>query len=506
MAGCKFVLLTGATGLLGRYLFRDLACSGAALAILARDDSTDSASERIAAIQAFWEESLGVRLPQPVVVCGDLRDSGLGFEAGDRAWLSRRCRAIVHAAANVSFRWNDDGEPWRTNASGTRRLLSLAVGLGIPEFHHVSTAFVCGNRPGPILEEDLNRGQQFHNAYEESKHEAERCVRAARLRATVYRPSVIVGDSQSGYTSAYHGFYRFLDAACRLARPVRATPGDRLRRRIPLRLTLTGREPRNLVPVDWVSSAVASIIGRPEAGGRTYHLIARRPTLVAEIKAAAEEVLGLEGIELTGRALVAPTSLENAFLGAVRDYWPYLDGDPDFDDRNTRSAIPDLPAPNVDRELLCRLIGFAAADGWGRRQSTQTTRPWVDCEDYIERYFPAAAEQSFLVHLPLNVTLGFEVRGPGGGKWVCRVNNGRVSEVTRRASEFSDVIYRTDVETFASVVGARQTPQAAFFERRIEIVGSVEKGLKLAALFAQFVREHPYAPFREEHHAIANSR
>ncbi len=136
----------------------------------------------------------------------------------------------------------------------------------------VSTAFVCGDRAGPVAEEELDCGQGFHNDYERSKFEAERRVRTARgLHPTVYRPSVIVGDSVTGFTSSYHGPYRFLELGTRLAAPPRL-PGSP--QRLPLRLPFSGDEPRNLVPVDWVARAIVRIVGQPWWHGRTYHLVA----------------------------------------------------------------------------------------------------------------------------------------------------------------------------------------------------------------------------------------
>ena len=87
---------------------------------------------------------------------------------------------MVHAGASVSFRSTPDGEPRGTNVDGTRRLLELCVGIGIRDLHHVSTAFVCGERVGSVLESDLDSEGHFHNDYEWSKCEAERLVRTHR--------------------------------------------------------------------------------------------------------------------------------------------------------------------------------------------------------------------------------------------------------------------------------------------------------------------------------------
>jgi nucleoside-diphosphate-sugar epimerase len=501
MKGPRDLLLTGATGLLGRYLLRDLLAAGHRVAVLARDAGPVRAGERIAGLVAPWRGPLGAPPPDPVVLGGDLLEPGLGLSAADRAWLARHRPAVVHAAADVTLRRSHRSDPWATNADGTRRLLDLCEALGLTELHHVSTAFVCGDRAGPVAEDELEAGQRFHNDYERSKFEAERRLRRARgVRATVYRPSVIVGDSGTGFTSSYHGPYRFLEAAVRLTGP---TAGGR--RSLPLRLPFAGDEPRDLVPVDWVSRAIVRVVQRPECHGRTYHLTAREPVPVRAIKEVAERVLAVDGVRLAGPGRPAdPSPLEELFLDQLREYWPYLHGDPVFDSRNTRAALPDLPPPRIDRAALERLIRFAVADDWGRaRRRSGRGRPGVDCSDYLERFFPAAARGSVLGRLPLELTVGLEVRGPGGGRWACRWRGPGPAEVRREPPVGADVVYRMDRPTFESVVRGWESPQAAFFARRIEIAGDLEKALKLAVLFGQFVAECPYRPLPEQEVADA---
>src|SRR5207244_1988671 len=125
MGAANYILLTGATGFLGRYLLRELLAAGRRVAVLVRGDV-----ERLGDSPA-------------TVIAGDLRASRLGLSAVDRTWISRRCTSILHAAANVSFR---AGQAWSTNVDGTARLLEL----GVAEFHHLSTAFVGGDRTGTI--------------------------------------------------------------------------------------------------------------------------------------------------------------------------------------------------------------------------------------------------------------------------------------------------------------------------------------------------------------------
>src|SRR5262249_52570448 len=187
------IFLTGATGLLGRYLLRDLLASGRSVAVLIRDSSREQAAERLAQLLAFGEESLHRKLPRPTLFIGDLNAASLGLGPIERRWLARRARTVIHSAAYVCYHPTPDGEPWETNVNGTRRLLELCRSLGLTEVHHLSTAFICGDRRGVVREDELDCGGGSGNAYEQSKFAAEQMIRRFDgIRATVYRPSVII--------------------------------------------------------------------------------------------------------------------------------------------------------------------------------------------------------------------------------------------------------------------------------------------------------------------------
>jgi len=483
------ILLTGATGFLGRYLLGDLLASGRRVAVLTRGTRSQTATERLAALMDRLAISPTRRL---TILPGDLGAVGLALDRSTHDWIGRHCRQVLHAAALTSLRGAPPGEPWRSNVTATQHLLDACTTWGIADFHHVSTAFVSGDRAGIILEDELDCAQVFHNDYETSKCAAEQRVRQAPgLRTTVYRPSVIVGDSRNGYTSSYQGFYRFLELADRLA-----GPRSSRRRELSLRLPFTGTEPRNLVPVDWVAQAIVHIVNRPALHGQTYHLVARTPVPANDIKEIAEHVLGIDGVAWAGPGpLHHPSRLEELFLDQLREYWPYFAGDPLFDPRNTSAALPHLLPPPVDRAMLARLIRFAVADNWGHRERVKPRgRNAVDCVHYMEHFFPESARQSALVQIPLNTTIALDVRGAGGGQWTCRWREGHLQEVTRGLQDNPEFTYRTSMATFSAIVQGRQSPQEAFFDRRIEIHGDIEQALMLAVLLEQFVKEFPYEP------------
>ncbi len=216
----------------------------------------------------------------------------MGLSADDLQWLAANCGSVLHSAASLTFQAEEaEGEPWRSNVEGTRHMLDVCRRSGIRHCHHVSTAYVCGDRRGRILESELDVGQQPVNDYEQSKLTAEGEVLAADCfdRVTIYRPSIIVGDSVTGYTSSFHGFYTPLRVAYSLLQTVpweSLVGGDFLGG-----IELRGEERKNLVPVEWVSEAVSRLVTQSECHGRTYHLTNPTPTTAVEIQTAIGEIL-----------------------------------------------------------------------------------------------------------------------------------------------------------------------------------------------------------------------
>jgi thioester reductase-like protein len=487
MSTANGIFLTGATGLLGRYLLRDLLASGRPVGVLIRDSSSASAPERLAELQWFCEESLRRALPRPMLVQGDLRSPGLGLGSVERHWLARHARAVIHSAAYVSYQPTPDGEPWQTNVLGTRRLLELCQTLGITQMHHLSTAFVCGDRRGLVYEDELDCGGGSKNAYERSKFASEELVRQfPGIQTTIYRPSVVVGDSRTGYTCTYHHFYRFLELSYRLS----ARPSAR-RQRVPLRLPLTGAETQNIVPVDWVARALLALVDRPRWHGRTYHLAAWQSVRLDEIKSIFEELLPLEGIQWAGSGGVSdPTPMEQLVLEEFQDYWSYLYSNLDFDCRNTRQTLPDMPPPRFDRQLVARLLEFAQADNWGRQRSRSSAAPPSECAHYLECVLPQRVQHSPSARaLPAGFRFALDIRGTAGGQWSFCCGGEEMLSMERGIRTVPKVIYRIDAEVFLRLIRGQQSAQKAFLEGQIEIEGDMEKALLLAMFIEQFLAE-----------------
>ena len=121
-----YLLLTGCTGLLGRYLMRDLMDRGVELAVLARPSRRKDPFTRVEAALCAWEELEGRKLPRPVVLSGDIASADFGLPADQYQWALRHCDGMLHNAASLSFvTTGRDAEPWRSNVDGTRNVLDF---------------------------------------------------------------------------------------------------------------------------------------------------------------------------------------------------------------------------------------------------------------------------------------------------------------------------------------------------------------------------------------------
>ena len=468
-----YVLLTGATGLVGRYLIRDLLRRGHRLAVVVRSTKKETAEERIESILQMWDGQLGRLLPRPVCLEGDVNQPGLGLSASDRAWVGENCRTAIHNAAVLTFHGKGpEDDPWRTNLGGTRNTLDTCCDLGILDLHYVSTAYVCGTRDGTVREDELDCGQDFRNDYEHSKFLAETMVREASFlrQLTVYRPAVIAGDSRTGYTSTYHGLYMYLKLMSVLVWNEEAGPDGR--RYTPVRLNMTGKERRNIVPVDWVSAVICRLFETREAHGGTYHLAPQQPLTPGDIIEAGYRYFNSYGVEFCGidddLAGTAGTMDEAARdRGAI--YHSYETTDPEFDLTNTQKFAADLPCPRIDEPMLHRFWSYGEEDRWGkRRQPKATVASWV--RDQLasaakRKRADTSPNGSSTTEAPFVV--GLDVTGPGGGQWQLVLRGSRVEQVERGLPARSTATLQISNEHWQRLAGM---PRGEAFDRLCELL------------------------------------
>jgi long-chain acyl-CoA synthetase len=320
-------LVTGATGFLGGYVVaRLLERVGEDVVCVVR--GADPQARLDAALAPLTDR-------RAVAVAGDLSSGDLDVDMTD-------VRAIVHCAADVRFdRSLEDAR--EINVGGVRRLVDLARRAPrLERFVHVSTAYVGGTHEGRFYEHDLDVGQGFRNTYEQSKFEAEQLVRASGLPVRVVRPSIVVGESTTGWTSSFNVLYP----------PLRA-----LSRGLVARVPADPQAIVDVVPVDHVADVVLTALLFEDAPD-TLHAVASDDALrAADLAAAAAGVLGRPVPVLDPDDSDLPP-------GGLEIYAPYFTVRTRFDAARVRERGL---APRPLKEYLPLLLSFADEARWGKR-------------------------------------------------------------------------------------------------------------------------------------------
>jgi thioester reductase-like protein len=335
------VLLTGATGFVGKEIL---------------DRFLDRGRQVFALVRARDDDAAAGRLPRHALltpIAGDIEQPRLGLSEPRAAGLAEEVTTVVHCAASVSFDLSLR-DSRRVNVDGTRNVLELAERLPrLDRLSYVSTAYVAGEPRRLFGEDELDVGQDFRNPYERSKFEAERMLRERGdgLPLQILRPSIVVGDSRTGRTSSFNVLYGPLKAFARGAIPA-----------IPARRS----SPVDIVPVDYVADRTVDLAdGGPDG---TFHLVAgRNATTVGRLLELASARLGRKP-----PAVLPPTAYHRLLhpwlrrkhkgLRRLEVYFPYFSMRVRFDDRRLG------PAPPVEG-YFHRLVDFAERARWGRAET-----------------------------------------------------------------------------------------------------------------------------------------
>lgn len=383
------VLLTGATGFIGgELLLRLLRRDDRPIVCLVRAASTEAAARRgQETLAALFGRAVPARLAARVEwVPGDVERPRLGLDDATWTALAGQVEEAYHCAASTRFDLPLD-EAHRANVVGVQEIYALceaaraARGDGFRRLHHVSTAYASGAAPGEVEAEFLpGDDHPFRNSYERTKAAAERFLRARmdRLPITVYRPSIVVGDSRTGKTTSWNVVYF----------PMRLMAWDRL----PY-ASCGGRSLLDVVPVDYVCDALLALGARDDSAGQTFHLAAGEDALTVqdvidytyagrsrregrEVPAATTALGPLAwGLLTAGLRLVGSEKTRRA-LDGFDVYVGYTRCDTSFAVAGERALLAEagvaLPDP---RQFFSTIVDYALAENFGKPRREAAPAP-----------------------------------------------------------------------------------------------------------------------------------
>jgi len=284
--------------------------------------------------------------------------------------------ATWHFAADLRMDPGAAQETYAANLAGTRHVLDLCTHSGA-SLYYISTAYVCGKRTGLVREDELFCGQDFRNAYESSKAQAEEMVREWMRDhpGIVFRPSIVLGDTRTGTALAFHGLYTMVWAIWFLKERLAERTGKAgaaladIVLRIPIIIPCFSADAGiNVVGAEYVTALLADLHRRPDALGRTFHLANPRPPTLETLLNLTTGIMGVRGMRLVQSSAIHIQELHESIrrlAGWLWDrvgvYCPYLMGDhPTFDMSNVALVAGAIPShPPLDEATLHRLYSFA---------------------------------------------------------------------------------------------------------------------------------------------------
>jgi nucleoside-diphosphate-sugar epimerase len=335
----KVVLLTGLpTGFLARKLLPQLlANEQTQIKIVVTDQQHDATRDLVAAQSGEAEDRVEL-------VRGDITAMDFGMAGPRFLALSRSIDVIQHCVCAGSGGVSRDAEV-RTYLGSTGEVLELALAAGsrLQRLVHWGSALLSQPVHGRVSEAALVRPDSFRSTADLTRYQAEQLLRDSMARApiTILRPSILVGDSQTGEGDPLSGMYLLMLMLLN-------SPVD-------LRLPLPGRgdQPLNLVPIDFVVRAGAWIADDPRSASKTFHLVDDRPLSVRRVFELMTQAMGRpapSGKLPTNLAsvLLRTPGLER-FSHIPRAFLEQLAPEVIYDSRNARELLAGTPieCPNA---------------------------------------------------------------------------------------------------------------------------------------------------------------
>ncbi len=342
------IFLTGSTGYIGAHVASNLLTDYSdSLNVLVRAKDAHEARVRLwrsMQLHMDFERFEGLLNSRIQIFLGDLTDAKFGLDADKYQRLVQTTDSVIHCAASLNRK--SERSCLNVNLRGTLEVVQLAMRArddhGLRRFSHVSTVAVAGQRANEVIEEDtaIDWGRSDYDPYARTKKFCEHMVGEllADVPRTIFRPSIVLGDSRRPETNQFDMVRAFVFLAGLPALPFRAT--DRI----------------DIVPVDFVADAIVTLHQKAKPAHGIYHLSSGTDSeTFVQLTDALAKAQGKRGPVFVP-ALEAPSSkMVNALAGRagkigglatlLKVFLPYLVWNTVFDNSRVVAEMGRQPAP-----------------------------------------------------------------------------------------------------------------------------------------------------------------
>nr|WP_204502027.1 SDR family oxidoreductase [Aquibacillus albus] len=323
------IFLTGSTGFLGGKLMKNLLKdTNHHLFVLARN--RQKASELKSTFTSTEQNRIHLLI-------GDITRPNCGLQAEQIKDLEGNVDCFYHSAALVKFDQHLRDELFAINYDGTKNALELARVMDVQKFYYVSTAYTVGQRSKGV-EQLYSPAVSYNNPYEESKVKSEHLVFSYKneMEVSIFRPSIIVGDSNTGEADSQFTLYGFMRALDVFKRKI-------LRKETTLnttyRIIANRAGTSNFVPVDYVAEVLSLALLNAEKN-KIYHITNPKPPSNWELINMFKQALSFDRLSIVENFENYKLSAEEEKLNRMVDVFKvYLATNIEFEDHNTQKLI-----------------------------------------------------------------------------------------------------------------------------------------------------------------------
>jgi thioester reductase-like protein len=342
------IFLTGSTGYIGGHVAANLLEQhGASLNVLIRARDAHEAELRLwQALQLHLDfprfyEHLQTRVR---IFRGDLTGERFGLARDDYDRLIHTSDSVIHCAASLNRK--SEKSCLNVNLRGTLEVLQLAMRVhhyhGMRRFSHVSTVAVAGKRQDEVVTEDksIDWERSDYDPYARTKKFCEHMIRQLlpEVPITIFRPSIVLGDSRRAETTQFDMVRSFVFLAGLPMLPFR--PDDKI----------------DIVNVDFVADAIATLHQKPQPQYDVYHLSSGKDCQtfreLTNALAAARQKRGPVFLPALERPFSAMVNTLSNFRGSIshgaslmKVFMPYLVWNTVFDNTRATSELGRKPVP-----------------------------------------------------------------------------------------------------------------------------------------------------------------